>query len=129
MTVKRLKFESPYGCRWCGVQQRHHGRRYKLPVGMHAWEAPWPQVILMRMRRRHTARLNVEPIKYHATTGWSADETGESGEPYCADCKTDGCRLWMRIQTRLDQRRMELDGINPKRRSKKAGGWGDSPPW
>lgn len=124
MTVTRLKFESPYGCRWCGVQQRHHGRRYKLPVGMHAWEAPWPQIILMRMRRRRAARLNAEPALYHATTAWAADATGESGEPYCADCRTDGCRKWIRIQARLDEIRWGIPR-NPRGGSN----WGGDVPF
>jgi len=45
-----------------------------------------------RLHARRAARLTAEPTKYHATTAWAADATGESGEPYCADCKTDGCR-------------------------------------
>lgn len=130
MTVKLLTFESPYGCRWCGVQKEHHGRRYKLPVEMHSWEQPSREQILARMLARRAARLNPEPTIYHATTAWAADATGESGEPYCADCKTDGCRQWIRIDTRLSNRRMELDGINPKRRTKKTrGGWGGDQPW
>ncbi|WP_031132920.1 hypothetical protein [Streptomyces sp. NRRL WC-3719] len=51
-----------------------------------------------------------------------ADNTGEDGIPYCADCGTEGCRQWMRTDTRLTKRRMELAGINPKRRS--GAGWG-----
>lgn len=126
MTVKRLTFESPYGCRWCGVQQRHHGRRYKLPIGMHAWEAPWTSTILIRMRRRRWARLNADPTLYHAATGWSPDHTGESADPYCADCGRDSCRRWARIQTRLDQQRWGLP--RHTRRARKTptttGGWG-----
>ncbi|NUS82723.1 MAG: hypothetical protein HOY75_08215 [Streptomyces sp.] len=120
MTVKRLNFESPYGCRWCGVEHARHGRRYRLPVGVHSWEAPWQSTILLRMRRRRAARLNAEPTLYHATTGWAADATGESGEPYCADCKNDGCRRWIRIQARLDQIRWGI----PRNPRSSSGGWG-----
>lgn len=130
MTVNRLTFDSPYGCRWCGIDRRRHGRRWAVILGVHAWLEPGQAMVLERMRRRRAVRLASEPTKYHAITAWAADATGESGEPYCADCKTDGCRQWIRIDTRLSNRRMELDGINPKRRSKKrGGGWGGDHPW
>lgn len=119
----------PYGCIWCWEERSRHGRRWAPIIQMHSWEEPSQAAILERMRRRRADRLDAAPTKYHAVTGWSADETGESGEPYCADCKTDGCRQWMRIQTRLDNRRMELDGINPKRRSEKTDNWGGDAPW
>lgn len=119
-----MEFEAPYGCRWCGVQQRHHGRRYKLPVGMHAWEAPWLRIILERMRRRRANRLNAEPAVYHATTAWAADATGEEGIPFCADCRTDGCRKWIRIQARLDEIRWGIPR-NPRGGSK----WGGDVPF
>lgn len=97
---------------------------------MHSWVEPSQDMILERMTRRRANRLAALSPVYHATTAWAADATGESGEPYCADCKTDGCRQWIRIDTRLSNRRMELDGINPKRRSKKgSGGWGGGEPW
>jgi hypothetical protein len=118
----------PFGCRWCGTPRHHHGRSYLRGRDVHGWEQPMQGQILARMLARRTARLNSESTLYHAVTGWSADMTGESADPYCADCKTDGCRQWMRTQDRLDRRRMELAGINPKRRSKK-GGWGGGAPW
>ncbi|WP_432053720.1 hypothetical protein [Streptomyces sp. bgisy022] len=76
------------------------------------------------MQSRRAARLNAEPARYHATTGWAADHTGESGEPYCADCKTDGCRPWMRIQDRLDRQRW-----GTPRNQGGTGGWGGDAPW
>ncbi|MEU7338651.1 hypothetical protein [Streptomyces sp. NPDC007074] len=98
---------------------------------MHSWQQPGEQTILARMLVRRADRLAAEPPRYHATTAWAADATGESAEPYCADCKTDGCRQWIRIQDRLERRRMELAGINPKARrsSDGSGGWGGEPPW
>jgi hypothetical protein len=125
VTVKRVTFESPYGCRWCGIQQRHHGRRYKLPIGTHAWEAPWPQIILKRMRQRRAARLNAEPATLHATTGWSVAPDGESADPYCADCGRS-CPRWNRIQDRLDQQRFGLPRRTRRtRKTADAGaGWG-----
>lgn len=117
------------GCRWCGVSKREHCQRWWAPVGWHKWVPLEQAEIKARMLARRADRLNAEPTLYHATTAWAADTTGEEGIPFCADCRTDSCRKWIRIQTRLDERRMELDGINPKRRSKTAGDWGGGAPW
>lgn len=127
MTIKLLNFESPYGCRWCGTERRHHGRRWKPIIGMHSWIEPPEDVIKDRMLRRLDVRLNPEPVKFHATTGWAGDHTGESADPYCADCKTDSCPRWARIQTRLDQQRWGMPRRIRSRR--KAGGWGGAEPW
>ncbi|MGW2725524.1 hypothetical protein [Streptomyces sp. NPDC001492] len=131
MTVTRLTFESPYGCRWCGVQKTAHGRRWNAIVEMHSWVEPSQAMILERMRRRRDARLNAAPPVFHAATAWVPDLDGESADPYCADCTTLVCPRWSRIQTRLDQHRYGL----PRRirRSRKtratAGGWGGGEPW
>jgi hypothetical protein len=119
------------GCRWCGVQKEPHMQRWTELAGWHTWTELTQPEIKGRMLARRAARLCMEPFKYHATTAWAADATGESGEPYCADCKTNGCRQWIRIQDRLERRRMELAGINPKARrpSDGSGGWGGEPPW
>ena len=122
MTTTRLPFESPYGCRWCGVEKRHHGRRWTVVIGVHSWIEPTQEAIKERMLRRLNARLNPEPPAFHATTVWIADHTGESADPYCADCKTDACPLWSRIRTRLDQQRWGLP--RRVRRSRKGDGWG-----
>ncbi len=115
---------TPYGCRWCGAEKGSHGRSWIPSAGLHAWERPTSTQILARMQSRRAARLNAEPARYHATTGWAADHTGESGEPYCADCKTDGCRPWMRIQDRLDRQRW-----GTPRNQGGTGGWGGDAPW
>lgn len=121
------------GCRWCGITRRPHAQQWSGLVGLHKWTAMTLPEIKGRMLARRAARLCAEPFKYHAKTAWVPDHTGESGEPYCADCKTDGCRQWIRIQERLERRRMELAGINPKARrpSDGTGGWGGEPepPW
>ncbi|WP_176710334.1 hypothetical protein [Streptomyces sp. Wb2n-11] len=117
----------PYGCRWCGTAQGGHGRRWKPGQGMHAWEQPTQAQIKARMLARRNARLTAEPAKYHATTNWAADLTGEEGIPYCADCKTDTCFRWMRIQARLDP---EGWGV-PRPSGRTPGGWGcdATSPW
>lgn len=115
----------PTGCSWCGIPSRGHGRQWKPPVGWHEWTAPAQAQTLARMKARRTERLAATPAVYHATTGWAADSTGESAEPYCADCKTDGCQPWMRVQTRLDQQRWQL--APPK--AGKPGSWGGDEPW
>jgi hypothetical protein len=103
----------PSSCRWCGQEQGSHGQWWRPGKGYHRYEQPTQAQIKARMRARRLARLTAEPPKYHATTGWAADRTGESADPYCADCRRDGCRQWMRIQHRIDMRRMQLAGIWP----------------
>lgn len=129
LAARGITATPPFGCDYCGDEPHHHGSQWAPIIGMHRWIQPSQATILERMRRRRANRLNAEPTVYHATTAWAADATGEEGIPFCADCRTDGCRKWIRIQTRLDEIRMELDGINPKRRSKTAGGWGGGAPW
>lgn len=46
----------PYGCRWCGEGQGHHGRSYVISRGMHSWERPTNAQIKARMRARRAAR-------------------------------------------------------------------------
>lgn len=103
-----VKFESPHGCRWCGDEQHHHGSQWAPIIGMHAWLQPSEAMILERMQRRRADRQAAKPSAYHATTAWAASGDGEEGVPYCADCQADGCRLWMRIQARLDRIRWGL---------------------
>lgn len=129
MAVKRLTFESPYGCRWCGDEQHHHGQQWAPIIGMHPWMEPSQAVILERMLRRLDARRSAEPPKYHATTGWAADHTGESADPYCADCKTDHCPRWARIQTRLDRIRWGIPHRTKHPLHTSAGGWGGDEPF
>ena len=129
MAVKRLTFEAPYGCRWCGVEKHRHGRRWAVIVQMHSWMEPSQAMIRERMLRRLDARLNAEPPKYHATTAWAPDHTGEEGIPYCADCKTDGCPRWARIQTRLDQIRWGIHHRTKHPLYASAGGWGSTEPF
>ncbi|WP_448333546.1 hypothetical protein [Streptomyces sp. DSM 41534] len=110
---------APYGCSWCGTERQRHGRRWTPIIGVHQWQQPSQDKIKERMLRRRADRLAAEPTRYHATTAWEADAFGEDGIPHCADCKTDTCRPWMRIQDRLDRIRWQLP--TPKRRS--FGGW------
>ena len=96
------------GCRWCGITKHEHYRRWSRTIGWHTWTRLTDRQILARMLARRNARLNAVPAVYHATTAWAPDLTGESADPYCADCKTDYCPRWTRIQTRLDQQRWGL---------------------
>lgn len=126
LAARGIDHEPPYGCSWCGDEQHHHGSQWAPIIGMHQWMQPSQAMILERMRQRRDARLNAEPTLYHAVTAWAADHTGESGEPYCADCKTDGCRPWMRIQERLDRQRW---GIPRNLKQAGSGGWAGAEPW
>lgn len=129
LAARGIPFEPPYGCAWCGEEQHHHGRQWAPIVGMHSWMRPSQPMILERMRYRRSQRLTAVPARYHATTAWAASSDGESGEPYCADCKTDGCHRWARIQVRLDQQRYGLPRRTRRRRkngsgSDGTGSWG-----
>ncbi|WP_062214725.1 hypothetical protein [Streptomyces sp. NBRC 109706] len=46
---------TPFGCRWCGTEQRGHGSRWVASAGMHQWEQPTRAQILARMRARRAA--------------------------------------------------------------------------
>lgn len=93
---------TPFGCRRCGNPQGSHGRSYIAGAGIHTWERPTNAQILARMRARRAHRLNPAPPKYHATTRW----TGTPGDPedpgyeLCADCGTENCAQYLRIQHR-----------------------------
>ncbi|MFI2632574.1 hypothetical protein ACH5A2_19580 [Streptomyces collinus] len=50
---------TPFGCRWCGTQQSHHGRSYMRGRGMHGWEQPTQAQIKARMVARRNARKAV----------------------------------------------------------------------
>lgn len=43
---------TPNGCRWCGVTEREHYRRWKLPAGWHQWEPPTDEQRKSRMLER-----------------------------------------------------------------------------
>nr|WP_051766082.1 hypothetical protein [Streptomyces sp. NRRL F-5135] len=47
---------SPFGCRWCGIDRRSHGRQWVASQGMHAWERPTDAQILARIRARRAAQ-------------------------------------------------------------------------
>lgn len=47
---------TPFGCRWCGTRQSHHGRSYMRGRGMHGWERPTEAQIKARMIARRNAR-------------------------------------------------------------------------
>ena len=115
----------PSGCRWCGLGERGHAQQWKPPAGWHKWTPPTLEQIKQRMWSRRTARLNAEPAKYHARTGWAADHTGESADPYCADCKIDGCPRWARIPARHDSIRWGI----PLRTKHSRLGWGGTEPF
>jgi hypothetical protein len=50
---------APFGCRWCGVEQGGHGRRWIPGKGMHSWERPTERQIKARMLARRNARKSV----------------------------------------------------------------------
>ena len=50
---------TPFGCRWCGIEQGGHGRRWMPGKGMHGWERPTERQILARMTARRNARKDV----------------------------------------------------------------------
>lgn len=96
------KFENPNGCRYCGIGDRGHMGRWTKSAGWHQWTPPTQQQIKQRMQARHAARLNAPPPKYHATTRWTGTSSDPDDEGYdlCADCGTQDCPQYQRIQTR-----------------------------
>lgn len=115
----------PFGCRWCGTPQYHHGRSYNAGAGMHGWERPTNAQILARMRARRAARITAPAPRYHATTRW----TGIPGDPedpgyeLCADCGTETCAQYLRIQ----QRRARA--LTDPAAQSCGGGWDTNPNW
>jgi hypothetical protein len=57
---------APNGCRWCGLDERSHYRRWKPPVGWHYWEQPTSEQRKARMlaRRRHTVAPREPESRY-----------------------------------------------------------------
>lgn len=47
--------DSPNGCKWCGIEERSHYRRWKPPTGLHLWEAPTDEQRKNRMTTRRLA--------------------------------------------------------------------------
>lgn len=47
---------TPNGCTHCGVEQREHMQRWKLPARWHVWEQPTQAQILARMQERRAQR-------------------------------------------------------------------------
>ncbi|MET8571867.1 hypothetical protein [Streptomyces sp. NPDC004783] len=75
------------------------------------------------MQGRRHARLNAAPPKYHATTRYSGTPGNPEDEGYalCADCGTDACPQYQRIQTHLSAS-MTAPNALP------SGGWGSTTP-
>ncbi|GGM93454.1 hypothetical protein GCM10011609_33720 [Lentzea pudingi] len=55
---------TPNGCRWCGVVQREHARRWTPPTGWHQWEPPTDEQRKHRMLARR--RGGAEPQEAEA---------------------------------------------------------------
>jgi hypothetical protein len=43
------------GCRWCGIDQRGHGRQWTDEAGWHPWTAPTQEQAKARMQARRNA--------------------------------------------------------------------------
>lgn len=129
LAARGITSQPPYGCRWCGDEQHHHGEQWAPIIGMHSWLEPSQAMILERMRRRRAARQTTIPPLLHVTTGWHVALDGESADPYCADCGRESCPRWTRIQLRLDQIRFGLPRRTRRtRKTADAGaGWGGEP--
>jgi hypothetical protein len=50
---------TPFGCRWCGIEQGGHGRRWMPGKGVHGWERPTQRQIKARMVARRNTRKGV----------------------------------------------------------------------
>ncbi|MFI0233088.1 hypothetical protein [Streptomyces sp. NPDC017086] len=56
LALVRERVSEPFGCTYCGVAQRGHGRRYISGAGMHSWERPTDEQVKGRMLARRAAR-------------------------------------------------------------------------
>ena len=54
--IRHHKAPNPSGCRWCGIDEREHGRQWKPDVGWHKWEEPTRDQRLARMHARRNTR-------------------------------------------------------------------------
>lgn len=52
-------FPTPFSCRWCGREERSHGRLFLPRRGFHTWEQPTQAQIKARMAARRNARKAV----------------------------------------------------------------------
>jgi hypothetical protein len=88
---------------------------------MHAWERPTNAQIIARMKTRRDVRLTTSPPKHHAATRYSgtAGDPEDEGYALCADCGTDACAQYQRIQIRIAASRTE-----PAVQIGSGGGWG-----
>lgn len=62
--VRHYAPPTPYSCRWCGIAQQRHGRRWVQSQGVHGWEKPTSAQMLARMKARRTDRA--EQKRRHA---------------------------------------------------------------
>jgi hypothetical protein len=113
----------PSGCRHCGLAEQGHFQRWTRDAHWHFWAAPTLEQIKQRMWSRRTARLNAAPPKYHATTRYTGTPGDPEDEGYalCADCGTDACPQYQRIQTR------RAISLTDPTAQYSTGPWGSSP--
>jgi hypothetical protein len=50
----------PNSCRWCGIGQRDHARRWSRAVGWHEWVEPTPAQRRARMSARRALAVGRE---------------------------------------------------------------------
>ncbi|SEO82793.1 hypothetical protein [Actinacidiphila rubida] len=76
---------TPFGCRWCGTPQHHHGRQYLRGRGMHGWEQPTNAQILARMQ----ARRNTFKATCRCNHPWLHVDPWQ--------CEADDCVMYERL--------------------------------
>jgi hypothetical protein len=54
--LMRERVSEPFGCTYCGIAQRSHGRQWIASAGVHAWERPSDEQVKARMLARRVAR-------------------------------------------------------------------------
>jgi hypothetical protein len=83
---------TPFGCRWCGINQRSHpfGPTWMRGRGMHQWEQPTQAQIKARMLARRNARKSVcrcpDPMEYGAPQPFAPVV-----DPW--KCEAEDCRM------------------------------------
>ncbi|MEV7793364.1 hypothetical protein AB0O68_15430 [Streptomyces sp. NPDC087512] len=117
--VIRERVSEPFGCAYCGVVKRSHGRRYITGAGMHGWTRPSDEQVKDRMLARRAARMPVgsEPQSDdRAKAPWGRGKDGRPLLPMGAH--------WTDVPELVDQ---HLAGIQARVDQAQPGSWFVSP--
>jgi hypothetical protein len=99
---------NPNACRWCGIDQRPHGRQYTKTAGWHTWGQPTADQIRARMLARHTERneapmpIPTAAIESHPLIVKDTPDGRDFTWEHPASCTTPDCAFAQRIRRAAD---------------------------